>query len=56
MEKYHETNKSAKKKYNSDKTFIQIPKDLHLKIKDFCKIKGIKVKDFIESSILRSLE
>lgn len=48
MEKYVETNRKSKKKYNSDKTFIQISKELHQKLKEHCKENNIKVKDFLE--------
>ncbi len=51
MEKYKET----KKKYNSDKTFVQISKDLHKKMREHCEKNGIKVKDFIEEVISNSL-
>jgi predicted HicB family RNase H-like nuclease len=51
MEKYKET----KKKYNSDKTFVQISKDLHQKLKDHCKESGISVKDFLENLISKNI-
>jgi hypothetical protein len=47
MEKYEE----IKKKYNSNKTFVQISKDLHIKIKEHCLSKNIKIKDFLENAI-----
>jgi hypothetical protein len=55
MEKYLETNKKSKKNYNSDKTFVQISKELHIKLKRYCKTNNIKVKDFLEESILKNL-
>ena len=55
MDKYEESNKISKKKYNSDKTFVQISKELHKKIKDHCKENGLKVKDFLESVIDKSI-
>jgi hypothetical protein len=55
MEKYKESNIISKKKYNSDKTFVQISKDLHAKVKDHCKDKGVKVKDFLEKIIKENL-
>jgi hypothetical protein len=51
MEKY----KEIKKKYNSDKTFVQISKELHKKVKDYCKKNNIKVKDFLEEIIKNKL-
>jgi hemerythrin len=50
MEKY----KEIKKSYNSDKTFVQISKELHKKIKDHCKNNDLKVKDFLEDIISKS--
>ena len=55
MEKYKETNKKSKKNYNSDKTFIQISKELHNRVKEHCKDNDIKVKDFIEKIIIERL-
>lgn len=55
MEKYKETNKNSKKNYNSDKTFIQISKELHNRVKEYCKDNDIKVKDFIEKIITERL-
>ena len=55
MEKYNKTNKKSKKTYNSDKTFVQISKNLHIKIKEHCQNKNIKLKDFIEESIKKNL-
>lgn len=51
MEKY----KEIKKKYNSDKTFVQISKELHKKVKEHCKSGGIKVKDFLEQIIHQNI-
>ena len=50
MEKY----KEIKKSYNSDKTFVQISKELHKKIKDRCRKNDLKVKDFLEAIISKS--
>ena len=55
MDKYKEINKISKKNYNSDKTFVQISKELHKKIKDHCKKNGLKVKDFLENVISKSI-
>lgn len=51
MEKY----KQVKKSYNSDKTFVQISKELHKKVKDHCKNNNLKVKDFLEDIISKNL-
>lgn len=46
-----ESSKESKKKYNSDKTYVQISKSLHNKMKEYCKLNDIKIKDFLESII-----
>jgi hypothetical protein len=45
----------SKRKYNSTLSTFQISKELHKKIKDHCKNNGLKVKDFLEDSISKSL-
>jgi hypothetical protein len=55
MEKYIESNKKSKKNYNSQNTFVQISKDLHKKVKDYCKNNNIKIKVFLEDSISKNL-
>ena len=54
MEKLNNYSKN-KKEYNSDKTFVQISKNLHIKVKEHCKNNEIKVKDFIEKAISSNL-
>jgi len=44
-----------RKEYNADKTFVQISKDLHKKIKEHCKNNNLKVKDFLEKTITEKL-
>lgn len=51
MEKYKET----KKKYNSDKTFVQISKELHKNLKEHCNKNDIKVREFLENIIKLSI-
>ena len=55
MDKYKESNKKSKKNYNFDKTFVQIKKDTHSKLKDYCINKNIKIKDFLEKIILDNI-
>lgn len=55
MEKYEEIKKISRKRYNSDKTFIQISKELHKKIKEYCLNNNLKIKDFISHSLERSI-
>jgi hypothetical protein len=40
-----------RKEYNSDKTFVQIKKTTHNKLKDYCKNNNLKIKDFLEELI-----
>lgn len=54
MEK-NEKYAQQKKEYNSNKTFVQISKDLHKKIKLHCENNNIKVKDFLEDIISKSI-
>ena len=44
-----------RKEYNSDKTFVQIKKDLHVKLKSFCITNNIKIKDFLEKIIIDNI-
>ncbi len=50
-EKYLE----SKRKYNSNLSSFQISKDLHKKVKEHCKNNNIKIKEFLEDSILKNL-
>jgi hypothetical protein len=50
-EKYLE----SKRKYNSNLSTFQISKELHQKVKEYCKLNNIKVKDFLEESISKNL-
>jgi hypothetical protein len=40
-----------RKEYNSDKTFVQIKKTTHNKLKEYCKNNNLKIKDFLEKLI-----
>lgn len=53
--KIYESSKISRKNYNSDKTFVQISKELHKKIKDHCKNNGLLVKDFLEEILSKVL-
>ncbi len=50
------TKEERRKKYNSDKTSIQIYKDTHNKLKKYCIDNEIKMKDFIDKIIIKSIE
>lgn len=51
MDKYKESNKESKKKYNSDKTYIQISKDIHQLVKHHCEVNKISMRDYLEKII-----
>ena len=50
-EKYIET----KRKYNSNLSTFQISKELHKEVKEYCKSNNLKVKDFLEEIIKKSI-
>lgn len=47
MDKYKEN----RKKYNSDKTYVQISKNIHSKMKEYCSNKNLTIRDFLEKII-----
>ncbi len=56
IRKKYESNEISKKRYNSKLSTFQISKDLHRIVKEYCKNKDIKVKDFLEESIKYKLD
>lgn len=55
MDKYKESNKKSKKNYNFDKTFVQIKKETHSKLKEYCEKNNIKIKDFLDKIIIDNI-
>ncbi len=51
MDKY----KQLKKEYNSKLSTFQISKELHKKVKDFCLLNNLTVKDFLEKIISENI-
>lgn len=45
----------SKRKYNSSLSTFQISKELHQKVKEYCKNNNLKVKDFLEELIKKSV-
>ena len=45
----------SKRIYNSKLSTFQISKELHNKVKEYCKLNNIKVKDFLEEIIKNKL-
>jgi predicted HicB family RNase H-like nuclease len=50
------TKEERRKEYNSDKISIQISKETHKKLKNYCIDNEIKMKDFIDEVILKSIK
>lgn len=44
-----------RKLYNLDKTSIQVLRDTHKKLKEYCKSNNLKMKDFLNTIILNSI-
>ena len=45
----------SKRIYNSKLSTFQISKELHTKVKEHCKLNNIKVKNFLEEIISKSI-
>lgn len=50
------TKEERRKQYNSDKISIQISKETHKKLKNYCIDNELKMKDFIDEIILKSIK
>lgn len=50
------TKEERRKQYNSDKISIQISKETHKKLKNYCIDNELKMKDFIDEVILKSIK
>lgn len=55
MDKYKESNKKSKRNYNFDKTFVQIKKETHNKLKEYCEKNNLKIKDFLDRIIIDNI-
>lgn len=55
MDKKLKTSSERRKKYNMDKISIQILKNTHTKLKKYCTDNNLKMKDFIDEIILKSI-
>lgn len=55
MDKKYQSKIDYSKKYNSKLSTFQINKELHSKVKDFCRDNNIKVREFLESIIEEKL-
>jgi hypothetical protein len=55
MDKKLKTDSERKKKYNFDKISIQILKETHSKLKKHCIENNLKMKEFIDEIILKSI-
>jgi hypothetical protein len=55
MDKYEKTKKISRKNYNYDKTFVQISKELHKNLKEYCLKNNLKIKDFLDELISKNI-
>ena len=55
MNKKYQSKIDYSKKYNSKLSTFQIDKELHSKVKDFCRDNNVKVREFLESIIEEKL-
>ena len=53
--KKYESDIISKKRYNNKLSTFQIDKELHQKVKEYCKNNNISVKDFLTKIISDSL-
>lgn len=53
--KKYESDILAKRKYNNGLSTFQISKELHNKVKEYCKKNNIKIKDFLETTIMNKI-
>jgi hypothetical protein len=50
--KKYQSDKESKKRYNSKVSTFQIDKELHNKVKEYCDLNNLKVREFLESIII----
>ena len=55
MDKITKNGTDRRKKYNLDKTSIQVYKSTHEKVKKYCKLNNLKIKNFIDDVLLESI-
>ena len=56
MDKMKKNDSERRKIYNSDKTSIQVYKSTHEKVKIYCKLNNLKIKNFIDEILLESVK
>lgn len=56
MDKMKKNDSERRKIYNSDKTSIQVYKSTHEKVKIYCKLHNLKIKNFIDEILLESVK
>jgi len=55
MNKKYQSKIDYSKKYNSSLSTFQISKELHKRVKEYCQVNGLKVRDFLESILESSI-
>lgn len=55
MDKNQKNLKDRRKKYNSDKISVQIYLTTHSKLKSYCELNNLKMKDFLNEIILKNI-
>jgi hypothetical protein len=56
MDKIEKNSSERRKKYNSDKISVQLLITTHLKLKKYCKVNNLKMKDFLNTIILENIK
>lgn len=54
--KVYQSKINHSKKYNSKLSTFQVDKDLHKKVKDYCKDRNLKIKEFLERIIRENIK
>lgn len=55
MNKKYQSKIDYSKKYNSTLSTFQVSKELHNRVKEYCVLNGLKIREFLESIIESSI-
>lgn len=56
MGKKYQSKIDYNKKYNSNLSTFQINKELHKKVKEYCELNNLKVREFLEKIIINNIQ
>lgn len=56
MGKKYQSKIDYNKKYNSNLSTFQINKELHKKVKEYCALNNLKVREFLEKIIINNIQ